>query len=72
MGTQLNLPHHILVEIRVNNPRNVVACKKQMISGWMASESLATPACWWSLVEAAKDMDENVIAQNIENDHSKF
>ena len=71
LGTQLSLPQHILDEIRANNPRNVVACKTQMISKWMDSESLTTPICWWSLVKAAKDMDENLIAQNIENDHSK-
>ena len=74
LGTQLSVPQHILDEIRANNPHNVVACKTQMISKWMDSESLATPiaTCWWSLVKAVKDMDENVIAQNIENDHSKY
>ena len=72
LGTQLSVPQHILEAIRANNPRNVVACKTQMISKWMDSESLATPTCWWSLVKAAKDMDKNLIAQNIENDHSKF
>jgi hypothetical protein len=71
LGMQLSVPQHILDEIRVNNPRNVVACKTQMISKWMDRELLATPHCWWSLVKAAKDMDENVIAQKIENDHSK-
>ena len=72
LGTQLGIPHHILAEIRANNPHNIVACKEQMISKWMDSESLVAPACWWSLVKAAKVMDENVIAQQIENDHSKF
>ena len=72
LGTQLSVPQHILDEIRANNLRNVVACKTHMISKWMDSESLATPTCWWSLVKAAKDMDENLIAQNIENDHSKY
>jgi hypothetical protein len=72
LGTQLSVPQHILEEIRTNNPRNVVACKAKMISKWMNSESLATPTCWWSLVKAAKDMDENLIAQFIEKDHSKF
>ena len=42
-----------------------------MISRWMDSESLTMPSCWWSLVQAAKDMDENVIAQTIKTDHSK-
>ena len=71
LGTQLSIPHHILAEIRANNPHNIVACKEQMISKWMDSESLATPTCWWSLVKTAKDMNENLIAQRIENDHSK-
>ena len=72
LGTQLSIPHYILVEIRANNPHNIVASKEQMILKWMDSESLAAPACWWSLVKAAKDMDENVVAQQIKNDHSKF
>ena len=74
LGTQLSVPQHILDEIRANNPHNVVVCKTQMISKWMDSESLATPiaTCWWSLVKAVKDMDENLIAQTIENDHSKY
>ena len=72
IGTQLNLPGHNLAEIRANNPHNIVACKEQMISKWMDEESLATPSCWWSLVKGAKDMDETVIAQQIEKDHSKY
>ena len=77
LGTQLSVPQHILDEIRANNPRNIVTCKTQMISNWMISnwmdcEPQTTPTCWWSLVKAAKDMDENLIAQNIENDHSKY
>ena len=72
LGTQLSVPQHILDEIRANNPHSVVACKTQMISKWMDCKSLATPTCWWSLVKAAKDMDENLIAQNIENDHSEY
>ena len=71
LGTQLNVPHHVLVEIRANNPHSIVGCKEQMISRWMDSELLTTPSCWWSLVKAAKDMNENVIVQYIENDHSK-
>ena len=71
LGTQLSIPHHILVEIRANNPHNIVACKEQMISRWIDSESLTTPCCWWSLVKAAKDMDENVIVQRIKTNHSK-
>ena len=71
LGTQLSIPHHILAEIRANNPHNIVDCKEQMISKWVDSESLATPTCWWSLVKAAKDMNENLIAQQIENDHGK-
>ena len=65
LGMYLNLPHHILAEIRANNPHNIVACKEQMISKWMYEESLATPSCWWSLVKAAKDMDETVIANKL-------
>ena len=72
LGIQLNVSQHILEEIRANNPHNVVACKTQMISKWMDSESLATPSCWWSLVKAVKDMDENLIARKIGDDHSEF
>ena len=82
LGTQLDIPQDILAEIRANNPHNVVACKRQMISRWMESEwmdsewmdseSLTEPSCWWSLVKATKDMDENVIAHSIENDYRKY
>ena len=61
-----------MAEIRANCPHNIVACKEQMISRWMDKDSLATPSCWWSLVKAAKGMDENRIVQQIQNDHGKF
>ena len=72
LGIYLQMPCHILEEIRANNPHNIVACKEQMISKWMDGNSLATPICWWSLVKAIRDMDENIIAQKIKMDHSEF
>ena len=72
LGVWLSTPHHVLEEIRANNPQNIVACKEQMLLRWMNSHSLATPSCWWSLLKAIKGMGENLIAQKIENNYGKF
>ena len=72
LGIHLHLPSHVLGEIRANNPNNVIACKEQMISKWMDSESLASPSCWWSLVKATKGLGKNLIARKIEDDYGEL
>ena len=67
LGVYLNMPSHVLKEIRVDNPHSVVACKEQMISRWVSYHSLASPHCLWSLVKALKGIGENRVAKEIED-----
>lgn len=72
LGIHLNMPCHILEEIRANNPHNIIGCKEQMISKWMDYESLAAPSCWWLLLKAIKSLGKNLIAKNIEEKHGRL
>ena len=73
LGIYLQMPRHILEEIRADNPHNIVACKEQMISKWMDRESLVTPCCWWSLLlKAVRELGNNLIAKKIEEKYGKL
>lgn len=62
----------VLNEISANNPRDIVACKEQMMSRWMSRDSMATPPCWWMLVKAIERMGKNLVAKRIKKVHGKF
>ena len=72
LGIHLNMPYHVIEEIQANNPRDIVACKEQMISKWMDRDLQAIPSCWWSLVKTIKDLGKNLIAKNIEDKYGKL
>ena len=71
LGICLKMQYCVLDEISANNPRDIVACKEQMISRWMSRDSLATPSCWWMLVKAIEMMGRNLIAKQIKKVHGK-
>ena len=61
LGVALQMPYEILREI--NTDISLVATKKEeMIMKWMDSPG---PACWWLLVKALEEIDQNVAAAAI-------
>ena len=61
LGVALQIPYEILREI--NTDISLVATKKEeMIMKWM---DLPGPACWWLLIKALKEIDQNVAAAAI-------
>ena len=66
------MQYYVLDEIGTNNPRDIVACKEQMMSRWISRDSLATPSCWWMLVKAIESMGKNLIVKQIKKVHGKF
>lgn len=61
LGVALQIPYKLLREINVN--QSVVSSKKEeMIMKWMDSPG---PACWWLLVKAMEEINQNVAAAAI-------
>ena len=61
LGMALQIPYEVLREIDVD--RAFVASKKEeMILTWIDSPG---PACWWLLVKALEEIDQNVAAAAI-------
>ena len=61
LGIALQIPYEILKEI--DTDKTLVASKKEeMIVKWMDSQG---PACWWLLVKALEEIDQNVAAAAI-------
>ena len=64
LGVALQIPFGILRAINID--KSLVASKrKEMIVKWMNSPG---PACWWLLVKALEEINENVAAANIRKD----
>ena len=72
LGIYLNMKSYVLNEISANNPRNILACKEQMVSRWMSGDTLATPSCWWMLVKAIERMGHNLVAKRIKKIQGKL
>ena len=62
LGVALQMPYEILREINTDISL-VVTKKEEMIMKWMDSPG---PACWWLLVKALKEIDQNVAAEAIQ------
>ena len=61
LGMALQMPYEILKEIDAD--KALIASKKEeMIMKWMDSPG---PACWWLLVRALEEIDENRAATTI-------
>ena len=61
LGMALQIPYEVLREINVD--KDFVASKKEeMILKWMDSPG---PACWWLLIKALEEIDQDVAAAAI-------
>ena len=60
-GIALHVPYEILREIDADKAQ-IASKKEEMIVKWM---ELPGPACWWLLVKALKEIEQNVAADNI-------
>jgi len=63
LGMELGLPPSKLEEIEVNNPGNVLRCKRLMLQEWERRPTLKPS--WSSLVDALREMNENTIADRM-------
>ena len=63
LGLQLDVPISKLNEIRCNNTSDVYQCKLLMLQEWQRRPSLKPS--WCTLVDALRNMKENVVADRI-------
>jgi len=70
LGIELGLPTSKLEEIEVNNPGNVLRCKRLMLQEWERRPTLKPS--WSSLVGALHKMNENTIADRISQQFSEL
>ena len=70
LGMELGLPTSKLEEIEVNNPGNVLRCKRLMLQEWERRPTLKPS--WSSLVEALRKMNESTIADSISRQFSEL
>ena len=63
LGLQLDVPISKLNEIRCNNTSDVYQCKLLMLQEWQTRPSLKPS--WCTLVDALRNMKENVVADRI-------
>ena len=70
LGMELSLPTSKLEEIEVNNPGNVLRCKRLMLQEWERRPTLKPS--WSSLVDALRKMKENTIADKISQQFSEL
>ena len=61
LGLALQVPYEILRKIDADNAQ-IASKKEEMIVKWMESPG---PVCWWLLVKALKEIEQNVAADNI-------
>ena len=54
LGLALQLPHHVIREIRVDKD-DMESRRKELIRRWMNSPEQCGQACWWLLVKALED-----------------
>ena len=69
LGVQLDVPISKLNEIRCNNSGNVYQCKLHMLQEWQRRPTLKPS--WCTLVDALRNMEENVIAEKIAQQFSE-
>ena len=70
LGVQLDVPISKLNEIRCNNSSDVYQCKLLMLQEWQRRPTL-NPS-WFTLVDALRKMEENVIANKIAEQFSEL
>ena len=70
LGVQLDVPISKLNEIRCNNSSDVYQCKLLMLQEWQRRPTL-NPS-WFTLVDALRKMEENVIANQIAEQFSEL
>ena len=68
LGIALQIPFELLRAIDID--KSLVASKKEeMIIKWMDSQG---PACWWLLVKALEEINQNVAADNIQKEQGNY
>ena len=68
LGINLQLPISTLKTIEANYPGDTYRQKVEIIATWLISSHFPPP-CWWSLVKALQNIEENTSAKAIVEDH---
>ena len=68
-GLHLNIPQGVVKAIDEDFPANTDRRRREIVTKWMSSTQ--NPPCWWRLVQALERIDQNVLARNIQKEHSK-
>ncbi len=55
LGEVLGLPHHEVKSIKVNFPKDVKECLKEVIEKWLEGKGSGEPPSWLSLCKALRD-----------------
>ncbi len=55
LGVVLGLPYNEVKLIKVNNPKDVKECLKEVIEKWLEGKGSGEPPSWKSLCQALKD-----------------
>ena len=70
MGLELGIQYHTLKKIEEDQRgRGVEACKMEMLAAWLQGDDNAEEQTWSTLVDALRSMDQNALADKIENNY---
>ena len=70
LGRHLGLDEGVLDGIEEDFAGKVERRRREVVRVWM--NSCPDPPCWWHLVQALRKIHENVLAEKIVSEHSKF
>ena len=68
MGLELGIQYHTLKKIEEDQRGcGVEACKREMLAAWLQGDDNVKEQTWFTLVDALRSMDQNALADKIEN-----
>ena len=68
LGLKLGIQYPTLKKIKEDQRGcGIEACKMEMLAAWLQGDDNAEEQTWSTLVDALRSMDQNVLADKIEN-----
>ena len=71
LGLHLGIARSALDAIEDNFPADVERRRRELVRVWLSSTHCLEPTCWWKLVQALRQTDENVLAEKIQKEHGE-
>ena len=69
LGLNLNIPPSSLETI-LSSSNDLDKQRVELVKKWLGS--VIQPPCWWTLIEALKQIDMKVLAAELEKEHGEF